>query len=186
MGALHCRCPSASTNLLCLLAARAGAPQKRRAVKLSGDSKLFEAGQLGSTPGGGSLTTYKELCSLATELGQPDLGGSGAVHAMRFESSCCACGGAGWGAASCGAAFYCSPSSACWRHWRHVAVLPITPCSCASCPAVFRFMEIANSQAAINSSRGAAFGQAWGMGVDVGAGAGPGAGAQVCLSLWIP
>lgn len=52
----------------------AGAPQKRRAVKLTEDSKVFEAGQLGAAPGGGGLTTYKELCSLATELGQPDLG----------------------------------------------------------------------------------------------------------------
>ena len=52
----------------------AGAPQKRRAVKLAEDSQVFEAGQLGSAPGGGGLTTYKELCSLATELGQPDLG----------------------------------------------------------------------------------------------------------------
>jgi proteasome component ECM29 len=74
----------------------AGAPQKRRAVKLSEESALFEPGALGSAPGGGSLTTYKELCSLATELGQPDL--------------------------------------------------------------VYRFMELANSQAALNSSRGAAFG----------------------------
>ena len=37
----------------------AGAPQKRRAVKLSEDSQLFEAGQLGAAPGGGGLTTYK-------------------------------------------------------------------------------------------------------------------------------
>lgn len=43
-------------------------------MKLNEDSKLFEAGQLGAAPGGGGLTTYKELCSLATELGQPDLG----------------------------------------------------------------------------------------------------------------
>ena len=35
---------------------------------------MFEEGQLGAAPGGGGLTTYKELCSLATELGQPDLG----------------------------------------------------------------------------------------------------------------
>lgn len=80
----------------------AGAPQKRRAVKLSEESALFEPGALGSAPGGGSLTTYKELCSLATELGQPDL--------------------------------------------------------------VYRFMELANSQAALNSSRGAAFGCAGGGG----------------------
>ena len=37
------------------------------------DTRVFEEGQLGETPGGGSLTTYKELCALATELGQPDL-----------------------------------------------------------------------------------------------------------------
>ena len=46
--------------------------------------------------GGGSLTTYKELCALATDLGQPDL--------------------------------------------------------------VYRFMELANHQAGVQSSRGAAFG----------------------------
>ncbi|PSC71704.1 proteasome-associated ECM29-like protein [Micractinium conductrix] len=79
-----------------LIATLSGAPQKRRAIKLSGESQLFEKGQLGATPGGGSLTTYKELCSLATDLGQPDL--------------------------------------------------------------VYRFMELANHQAAVNSSRGAAFG----------------------------
>lgn len=55
----------------------AGAPQKRRAVKLADDTQVFEAGQLGAAPGGGTLTTYKELCSLATELGQPDLGAFG-------------------------------------------------------------------------------------------------------------
>eukprot|EP00879_Flechtneria_rotunda_P033312 GHRR01036880.1.p1 GENE.GHRR01036880.1~~GHRR01036880.1.p1 ORF type:complete len:246 (+),score=124.88 GHRR01036880.1:56-739(+) len=42
-------------------------------VKLSGDSKVFQEGQLGNTPGGAGLTTYRELCSLANELGQPDL-----------------------------------------------------------------------------------------------------------------
>ena len=46
---------------------------KKRAVKLTGDSKVFEEGQLGEAPGGGSLTTYKELSALATEMGQPDL-----------------------------------------------------------------------------------------------------------------
>lgn len=34
---------------------------------------MFEEGQLGEAPGGGSLTTYRELCALATDLGQPDL-----------------------------------------------------------------------------------------------------------------
>ncbi|KAI8374250.1 proteasome stabiliser-domain-containing protein [Radiomyces spectabilis] len=34
---------------------------------------LFEEGALGTTPDGNSITTYKELCSLASELNQPDL-----------------------------------------------------------------------------------------------------------------
>lgn len=105
-------------------------PQKRRAVKISADSKLFgsssenggggnaAAPSLGAAPGsndnentsggtskttttssGGntsSLTTYKEICSLVTDVGQPDL--------------------------------------------------------------IYKFMSLANHHAAVNSSRGAAFG----------------------------
>jgi proteasome component ECM29 len=103
-------------------------PQKRRAVKISGDSKLFgsssetggggnaAAPSLGTAPGTndnnnttdgtaktttsssntGSLTTYKEICSLVTDVGQPDL--------------------------------------------------------------IYKFMSLANHHAAVNSSRGAAFG----------------------------
>ena len=40
---------------------------------MSGDTEIFQQGELGEAPGGGSLTTYRELCSLATDLGQPDL-----------------------------------------------------------------------------------------------------------------
>ena len=77
-------------------AAAAGGTKKRRAVKLSGESRVFEEGSLGEAPGGGSISTYRELCSLATDMGQPDL--------------------------------------------------------------VYRFMDLANHQASLNSSRGAAFG----------------------------
>lgn len=42
-------------------------------MKLTGDTRVFEEGAVGAAPGGGSLSTYQELCSLATELGQPDL-----------------------------------------------------------------------------------------------------------------
>eukprot|EP00873_Tetraselmis_striata_P043262 jgi/Tetstr1/463526/TSEL_008405.t1 len=73
-----------------------GGPKKRRAVKLTGDTQVFEEGTIGEAPGGGSLSTYKELCALATDLGQPDL--------------------------------------------------------------VYRFMDLANHQAALTSRRGAAFG----------------------------
>ena len=75
LGLSNNRSPSLHLVLFAALLVAAGAPQKRRAVKLADDSELFEAGQLGAAPGGGGLTTYKELCSLATELGQPDLGG---------------------------------------------------------------------------------------------------------------
>ena len=35
---------------------------------------MFQEGELGKNPmSGGNLSTYKELCSLATDMGQPDL-----------------------------------------------------------------------------------------------------------------
>ena len=44
------------------------------AMKVSEDTKVFQEGELGKMPeGGGNLSTYKELCSLATDMGQPDL-----------------------------------------------------------------------------------------------------------------
>lgn len=74
----------------------AGGARKKRAVKLTGETQVFEEGSMGEAPGGGSLSTYKELCALATDMGQPDL--------------------------------------------------------------VYRFMDLANHHASLNSSRGAAFG----------------------------
>lgn len=78
-----------------------GSGTKAATIKVSGDTRIFEEGALGpSAPppsssssnaaasssnnnssstegggggGGGSLSTYRELCSLATDLGQPDL-----------------------------------------------------------------------------------------------------------------
>lgn len=48
--------------------------RKRRAGDVTDDSEIFESGALGKIPGSGNdLTTYKEICSLATDLGQPDL-----------------------------------------------------------------------------------------------------------------
>lgn len=40
---------------------------------VSADTVLFDQGQLGQTPDGASITTYKELQSLASEMNQPDL-----------------------------------------------------------------------------------------------------------------
>jgi proteasome component ECM29 len=49
------------------------ATKKRRAVKVEGDTKVFEEGAMGATKDGKGLSTYQELCSLANEMGQPDL-----------------------------------------------------------------------------------------------------------------
>ncbi|KYM93818.1 Proteasome-associated protein ECM29 like protein [Cyphomyrmex costatus] len=48
--------------------------QGRRTVQqVTADTKLFEEGQLGKSPSGGNLSTYREICSLATELQKPEL-----------------------------------------------------------------------------------------------------------------
>ncbi|KAI4501123.1 hypothetical protein M0802_003926 [Mischocyttarus mexicanus] len=48
--------------------------QGRRTVQqVTSDTKLFEEGQLGKSPSGGNISTYREICSLATELQNPEL-----------------------------------------------------------------------------------------------------------------
>ncbi|KAL2316898.1 hypothetical protein Fmac_030774 [Flemingia macrophylla] len=69
--------------------------KRKRAVKLAEDTEVFVDGSLGESSGG-KLNTYKELCNLANEMGQPDL--------------------------------------------------------------IYKFMDLANHQASLNSKRGAAFG----------------------------
>lgn len=64
--------------------------------QLAEDTEVFQEGSIGGNLSGGKLSTYKELCSLANEMGQPDL--------------------------------------------------------------VYKFMDLANHQASLNSKRGAAFG----------------------------
>ncbi|KDR13581.1 proteasome-associated protein ECM29 homolog isoform X2 [Zootermopsis nevadensis] len=46
---------------------------RRSVTQVTGDTKLFEEGALGKSPTGGNLSTYKELCSLASDLNKPDL-----------------------------------------------------------------------------------------------------------------
>eukprot|EP01135_Chromosphaera_perkinsii_P004716 Nk52_evm27s294 gene=Nk52_evmTU27s294 len=43
------------------------------AMQRTEDTKMFADGALGKSPDGSSLSTYKELCSLVTEMNQPDL-----------------------------------------------------------------------------------------------------------------
>ncbi|KAK6164025.1 hypothetical protein DH2020_000889 [Rehmannia glutinosa] len=73
-----------------------GSGKRKRAVKLVEDTEVFQEGAFGESPTGGKLSTYKELCNLANEMGQPDL--------------------------------------------------------------IYKFMDLANYQASLNSKRGAAFG----------------------------
>ncbi|XP_020682977.1 proteasome adapter and scaffold protein ECM29 [Dendrobium catenatum] len=73
-----------------------GSGKRKRAIKLMEDSEVFQEGAIGETLSGGKLSTYKELCNLANEMGQPDL--------------------------------------------------------------IYKFMDLANYQASLNSKRGAAFG----------------------------
>ena len=48
--------------------------QGRKTVQqVTPDTKLFEENQLGKTPSNSNITTYREICSLATELQKPDL-----------------------------------------------------------------------------------------------------------------
>ncbi|XP_039615329.1 proteasome adapter and scaffold protein ECM29 isoform X2 [Polypterus senegalus] len=46
---------------------------KRVRHSVSQDTEVFQGGLLGKTPDGEGLSTYKELCALASDLNQPDL-----------------------------------------------------------------------------------------------------------------
>ncbi|XP_004711095.2 proteasome adapter and scaffold protein ECM29 [Echinops telfairi] len=46
---------------------------KRAKHDVSGETVVFQGGTLGKTPDGQGISTYKELCSLASDLSQPDL-----------------------------------------------------------------------------------------------------------------
>ncbi|GBG83689.1 hypothetical protein CBR_g37490 [Chara braunii] len=56
-----------------LVASLSGVSKKRRTVKRTGDSESQEDSSSLDTPGGGFLSTYKELCTITSELGQPEL-----------------------------------------------------------------------------------------------------------------
>ncbi|XP_030379976.1 proteasome-associated protein ECM29 homolog [Scaptodrosophila lebanonensis] len=46
---------------------------KRKVNQVAPNTELFAEGTLGKTPMGGNITTYKELCALASDLNQPDM-----------------------------------------------------------------------------------------------------------------
>ncbi|GFS17153.1 proteasome-associated protein ECM29-like protein, partial [Elysia marginata] len=46
---------------------------KSTKTEVNADTTIFQSGSLGKAPDGGGLSTYKELCAIATDLNQPDL-----------------------------------------------------------------------------------------------------------------
>lgn len=56
-----------------LVSTLTGSGKRKRAIKLVEDSEVFQEGAIGESLSGGKLSTYKELCSMANEMGQPDL-----------------------------------------------------------------------------------------------------------------
>ncbi|XP_012265500.2 proteasome adapter and scaffold protein ECM29 [Athalia rosae] len=46
---------------------------RKTVTQVTSDTKLFEEGLLGKSPTGGNLSTYREICSLASDLNQPEL-----------------------------------------------------------------------------------------------------------------
>jgi len=84
LSAVHRRGDAATRALLVdsLVATLAGdsARAAPKTVKMEADTEVFAQGALGDAPStgtgagsGGGLSTYKELCAMATEMGQPDL-----------------------------------------------------------------------------------------------------------------
>ena len=45
----------------------------KKTTQVTADTELFTEGEFSKTPSGGQLSTYRELCSLASDLNQPDL-----------------------------------------------------------------------------------------------------------------
>lgn len=67
-----------------------GGPRKRRAVKVEGDTRVFAEGALPQAPGGGALTTYRELCSASfLELCWLNLPQQTARHGTMFAGRFC-------------------------------------------------------------------------------------------------
>lgn len=64
---------SDQSDLSNLLLEQLSEGNKGKVRKVDADTELFDEGVLGKAPQGGNLTTYKELCSLASDLNQPEI-----------------------------------------------------------------------------------------------------------------
>ncbi|CAD5112276.1 DgyrCDS1505 [Dimorphilus gyrociliatus] len=67
------RSPTSDQNKMVSTLVDALMGKKKHKQELTPDTKLFEEGALGQTPDGQNLSTYRELCSIANDLNQPDL-----------------------------------------------------------------------------------------------------------------
>jgi proteasome component ECM29 len=77
VAAVHGACDEETQQRLvaALVGALQGERTAEKAIKLDAESKVLDKGAITapSFAGGSSVTTYKELCSMVTSLGQPDL-----------------------------------------------------------------------------------------------------------------
>eukprot|EP00741_Cyanophora_paradoxa_P018696 tig00021073_g18045.t1 len=56
-----------------LMETMTGSERGRIQTAITPDATLFNEGALGAAPDGGGLSTYRELCAVASDLGKPDL-----------------------------------------------------------------------------------------------------------------
>lgn len=73
LGVLFSLCDSETQENLALSLLETLTGGRKDVRKVNDDSEIFTEGMLGKTPTGANITTYKELCSLASDLNQPDL-----------------------------------------------------------------------------------------------------------------
>ena len=64
---------SERSDLSALLLEQLTDGNRGKATKVTDETVVFEEGVLGKAPQGGNLSTYKELCSLASDLNQPEI-----------------------------------------------------------------------------------------------------------------
>ncbi|XP_063697227.1 proteasome-associated protein ECM29 homolog [Culicoides brevitarsis] len=73
LGLIYSMCDSGTQEQLSNVLLEKLTGNKKQVMKVTEDTKVFEEGVLGNAPTGGSLSTYKELCALASDLNQPEM-----------------------------------------------------------------------------------------------------------------
>lgn len=73
LGLIYSMCDTSTQEQLSSMLLEKLTGNKRQVMKVNEDTKVFEEGILGNAPTGGQLSTYKELCALASDLNQPEM-----------------------------------------------------------------------------------------------------------------